>query len=193
MNVLQTFGDQAKQYAQDIWRLCMSFFSKNSSRWNALSRKQRIIIASVGSVSLVSTLLWMKARKDKRKFESKVKDLQNEGYLPTDAVTTLFGGLSKFGADYNVHSFHVMNDDFDFNKCVEFWTNMAIEYLPFRSVLQYKLNTYFWIECVTLRAKLNLNSDYNINYNEKKLTESLTRSQFHQQYGFDVADRIKLS
>lgn len=184
-------------------------FTKNNvleivkDKFDSLSWKQQAFLVSAGACGLGGTLLYAKQQHD---FQCKLAHLEQKGYYPTDFRTSLYSELShcdtndRMNMELSVNGIFVCNNacSFTYSQCIEYWANVAMEFVSFRSVLDYQLNTYFWIEC---------SNDNNIYKKNNKLKETsikneivkdniaignnMTRLQFYDKYGFDVASLVK--
>lgn len=195
MSTLQWIVNESKKRFGPLWRLCQEWLSRLRLKWSALDRRQKMILSSLGCVACVSTLVYAQTLAKKRQFEKELQELKKQGYYPTDGMTTMMSGLARVNESHNVHQYHSCDDSFSFKHCVEYWTNMAIQHIAFRSITQYKLNTYFWIECCNVNPYTKV-GDGNQDISKTKvkdipLTKELTRLKFMQLYGFDIVNRLK--
>ena len=162
------------------------------SAWNELSWKQQVAIASIGSCAVAISLLKMKRQRD---FENAMHQLKEQGYHETDAITSIMAGYTRLNKAVSIDGFQTCNDSFTFAHCLQFWTNIAEQHICFRSILQYRLKTYFWIECCKAN-KMNRSNENKIDLNDEngniQLNSQLKRSDFYEKYGFDIMKRIKL-
>ena len=170
-------------------------FSQLVSKFNSLNdwqQKTTLFACGVGSVALISFILHVKKR---RKFNNDINKLHNQGYRDANGFDCIMEAYSKHNKALTISAFETCSDSFSYETCVQFWANVAIEYITFRSVLQYQnhLNTYFWIECNRNKNNnVNTRFDQDIENNNIQLTNNLTRSQFFNLYGFDIVKQIQL-
>ena len=168
------------------------------SGWRSLSWKQQSIIVCSSIGSCLFAAAFLHNRKKRHKFQNELDELRSQGYYETDALTSIIASVSTNSeqGSVNIDGFHTCNDNFTFTQCLEFWTNIAIENICFRSVLHYRLNTYFWIQCSKNQESNVLNNSnckqFTIDENTQ-LTSQINRSKFYQLYGFDIVERVKFS
>lgn len=168
-----------------------NLYSTIESGVKSMSTKQQIAAASVGSCMVLTALIQLKKKRD---FARSLAALKAAGYHETDPMTTLCASISARESSrqsINIDGFHTCSDDFSFDECIKFWTNISIEHICFRSVLHYHLDTYFWIECCKNKDR-NGKKEFSSEEN-RQLLSRLDRSDFYNQYGFDIMERIKLS
>ena len=199
--MLQTYVTAATDWIvnSDLWKV-------GKLKWDKLGWEKQKVALSVGACGLCATLLYMKQKYD---FDRKLANLKQQGYYPTDVITSIYGEAARCTVSKNnqeilnsmtVNGIFVYNNalSFTYSQCIEYWANVAMEYIPFRSVLHYKLNTYFWIECgnnnnVYKRQNTSnaINIKNEINEDNVNIGKNMNRLQFYQQYGFDIGSMVK--
>lgn len=169
--------------------------SNVNSHFENLTFKKKIVCLSLASSGIALLILHLKRAKEQQAFDNKIKDIEQQGYYLTNSVTALYESSSK-NIPSTINSFHICKDvNFPFSKCVQFWTNMAVEHLAFRSISQCKLGTYFWIECskVALSDNCKMDGQFSNGIDNIQLNQELNRKQFYQRFGFDLISHVKLS
>lgn len=160
------------------------FIDDPQTTFNSLSTKEQIALVSGTSVVTFSTLAYIKFKYD-------YYYLLKAGYRPADTVSNVWQALGLRDINPSVNGFQLCKDTFTWNDILEFFTNMAIEHINFRSVLRFKMGAWYWIECSLLPDNEKDNKIINNNENIQ-LNQEFNRKQFKELYAFDIINHLQL-